>query len=299
MSRDIKIRPVMRETIDGAVAMIAPTFLWFLLYASVASAIGLYQEYGYMFADLSLLAGSSIIWILAGLLVSCAWAVSVYQGLLPGSSKNTVAVDTGKLLVANLLVILVFILVAFMIGLFLVIFSGIMIAASGYDPSGSDAADISGSIAALQASGGIWMIYAISAVGLAILIWFGVRLILYGAATVAQGRVIVFQSWGLTKGATLKIALLTVLFVGVPLALMAVANEATAHVLGLKTLWSEVGISFEESATPVTGGILQSVMAWGLSALYQMPVFLLGHSLAAALYRRLGPETVDAEVTFG
>jgi len=279
--------------------MIAPTSLWFLLYAGVTLVTGLFTEYGHQFYSYGLYSSLAIIGGFAALASSCAWAVSVYRGLLPRSSQGSVAADISKLVIANLLVFLVFALVAFMIGLFLVIFSGIMIAASGYDPSGSDAADISGSIAALQASGGIWMIYALSAAGLVVLIWFGLRLILYGAATVIQGRVIVFQSWGLTKGAVVKIALLAVLFMGVPFVLMVIAGEATAHVLGLETFWSEAGFSFEESATPVTGGILQSAIGWVLTALYQMPGFLLGHSLAAALYRRLGPEAVDAEITFG
>jgi len=279
--------------------MIAPTFLWFLLFAGVTVAFGLYDEYSNLAYSPGLIALLALAGILLGLASSCAWAVSVYRRLLPRVSQNSFAADTSKLVVANILVILVFVLVAFMIGLFLVIFSGIMIVASGYDPSGRDAADISGSIAALQASGGIWLIYALSAVGMVVLVWFGLRLILYGVATVIQGRVIVFRSWGLTKGAAVKIALLAALFVGVPFVLLMLANETTAHMLGLETWWAEGGFSFEESATPVTGGILQSTLGWGLAALYQLPVFLLGHSLAAALYRRLGPETVDAEGTFG
>ena len=299
MSRDIKIRPVIRETITGAVTMIAPTFLWFLLYASVTTVIGLYGDYGSLFDNPGLLIGLALIEVLIALALSCTWAVAVYRRLLPHYSQSSVMSDIGKLIIANLLVIMVFILVVFIVSLFLVIFSGILIVVSGYDPSGSDAADISGSVAALQASGGIWLIYAVSAAGLAVLIWFGLRLMLYGASTVVQGRVIVFQSWGLTKGAVLKIALLAALLIGAPVVLAIIAGEATSHVLGLETWWSGEGFNFEESATPVTGGILQSALGWGLVALYQLPVFLLGHSLAAALYRRLGPETVDAEATFG
>ena len=96
--------------------------------------------------------------------VSCVWGAAIYRQLLAPTTGNSLTKDAGKLILANLLVYMVFIIVAFIAMLFLVIVSGILVIASGYDPSAADPSDISGSMDALRASGAVWVLYGLIAV---------------------------------------------------------------------------------------------------------------------------------------
>ncbi len=272
MDRQLDFIAIFRETARGAVSALAPTLGWGLLF------VGTYIVALLMIAD-GRFDPQSVRYIAIALMigVSCVWGAAIYRQLLAPTSGNSLAEDTGKLILANLLVYMVFIIVAFIAMLFLVIVSGILVIASGYDPSTADPSDISGSMDALRASGAVWVLYGLIAVVSAVLVWFALRLVLYGATTIARGRVLVFQSWPLTKGAGFRLALLAGVFIGLPAALLMLAHLNRVPTV----LW----LAVPDGAVSLQGAVLGVVLNAG--------AFLFGHSFAAALYRRLGSEQVD------
>ncbi len=275
MERQLDLVAIIRETARGAVSALAPTLGWGLLF------VGAYALSLLMIADGRFVPQSGR-YIASALMigVSCAWGAAIYRQLLAPKTGNSLAKDTGKLILANLLVFMAFVIVAFIAMLFLVIVSGILVVASGYDPSAADPSDISGSMDALRRSGAVWLLYGLIAVVAGVLVWFALRLVLYGAATIARGRVLVFQSWSLSKGAVVRIALLAGVFVAIPAAALMLAH--LNHVPAV--LWL---------AVPGGSVSLQGVL---LGVALNAAAFLFGHSFAAALYRRLGAEDVAAAI---
>ncbi len=271
MSHKVEFAPVAGETVAGARRMLFATWHWGALYGVVAVLLALYRDYGGLSAGMVMPFAVLKLAILLG--PACLWGAAIYQKLLPGDRSGRLSKATGKLALASLLVYLLFFLLVFIAALFLILISVILVVASGYTPGNGSGA--SGSISALEASGAIWLLYALCAAVIVLLVWFGLRLILFGAATVTAGRVVVFRSWGLTGGAVIKIALLCLVLIGSPAILSSLILELTSRMFG------------------------QAVMFAIMTVLFQLLFFLLGHSLAAALYRRLGPQAVDAEAVFG
>ena len=98
------------------------------------------------------------------------------------------------------LITFVFSLAGFVVALALIIFSVVLVVASGHEPSGVASTDTDASLQALRNSGAIWILYALLAAGAGVLIWFALRLTLAVPATLTAQRIHVFRTWGQTKG---------------------------------------------------------------------------------------------------
>lgn len=167
--------------------------------------------------------------------------------------------DWRNVFVSHILVAVFFGTVLFIASLFLIILAGVLVAVSGHDPTTADPSDTAASLEALQQSGAIWILYTLLGVGAAGCIWLLARILIAGPATIGEGRVMVFRTWGMTKPLLIRI-----LSIGA-FSLLPVVIATGA----LSALASQI-------PSPEVGVILR-VLAW-------MPAFLMLHAFAASFY---------------
>ncbi|MEO0549248.1 MAG: hypothetical protein AAFZ91_04950 [Pseudomonadota bacterium] len=286
---DMSLGSIFKESLDGARAVIVPSLPWLALFAFVA---------GYRAWTSAGLAGSQAsLAVEAGLFlcllyVGCLFSAVMYKRLLPetGSKLRSIAL---RLSLANLLLYMAVLIILFILALFLSIFSGVMVGLTDYDPSNADPSEIASSLAALQESGTIWPLYILLAASIAGMVWFALRMIVFGAATVAAGKVTVFQSWAWTKRHVLKILGLAIVLQALVFAVLFAAGEALTNALGvpstlLLTFERESTLQFEFGEAERT--LDQIGIGTAIRTFLLAPFWWLGHALAVALYRRLAPE---------
>ena len=288
---------LMREALGNARAVALPTLPGLLLFAA---AMGGQSWFNRLAAD-----GSSfmLLWMCVSLVtifVGCFWSADMYRKLLPDSGVRTVFVDAGRLFLASLAVYGLYFIVGFLLTLFFSIFAGILIGTAGYDPSedaGSSEA-VWESIQALSNSGGAVLLYILLFVAAAGLVWLGLRLFLFGAATVGERRLTIFRSWSWTSGHVSRIALLWVVLQLAPWIVLTLLASGFLHLAGVDTVFS-----FTTAGQAQPGDV--ALPAWlhagltSLATLILAPFYWLGHGLAVALYKQLAPDRVDPDATFG
>ncbi len=130
-----------------------------------------------------------------------------------------------------------FALVGFVIALALIIFSVVLVVASGHDPSTIAATETDASLEALRQSGAIWILYALLIAGAGVLVWLALRLTLCLPATLTQQRLHIFRTWGQTKGHILNVSAVAAFALLPALVLMLVAYQ-----LDLGPSWNSFGL---------------------------------------------------------
>ena len=273
---EIDLVAAARQTAAATITAFSRTGLWIGLFALSAALAALASTFG----TLANFAGYALL-VLAG----SAWAVAIFRELIPIGVSGRFAADTWRVFIATWLFHLVSALIIFIVVLFLIILSVILIVISGYEPPAGEVADVSGSIAALQASGAIWLLYIVMLASSAALIWFGLRLVLFAAATATRGTVLVFQTWGLTKGKVVPIACLAAVFVAAPVGVALFLGDATAATLGLPSTWNDVHAA--RTGFVQADFLPQLSFNRFLQTLYLVPAILSGHCLSATLYKLL------------
>jgi len=240
-------------------------------------------------------------WTLLGAVViftGSFWSATMYRRLLPEAGTGSTMRDTIRLFAANLAVYALFAILIFLLMLFFSIFSSVLIDASGYDPSqsGQSAGDIWRSVEALSDSGAAIILYALLVIAAGALVWLGLRLFLFGAATVAERHVTIFRSWPWTSKHVARIALLWVGLQLIPWLVLSLVASLVLHVGGGTVIVSVYALP------PGAGAELGDAAFAGLVGMCVFllaPYYWLGHGLSAALYQRLSPNRVDADMTFG
>lgn len=272
----VDIGSAARQALAGSRTIFTGTGIWIIVFGAASAVYAVLATTGLVGG----LAGYAIVWAAIS-----GWSVAMFRFLLPIGVTGRFQQDVGRVFAATGLVHLVYGLMVFILVLFLVIFSVILVVVSGVTPSGSDSADVSKSIAALQQSGAIWLIYAVMLAASGVFVWFGLRLILFAAATATRGRVLVFQTWPLTKGSVLPIGALAALFIAAPIGGALYLGDVTAASLGLSKLASQ--------SDPAVSGVVQTEvypqlgLLKFLQTLYFAPAIVLTNSLAATLYKTL------------
>ncbi|WP_084396199.1 hypothetical protein [Henriciella aquimarina] len=260
-------------------ALAAAGWAWFNHQSVNAGAFGSLGEQG--------------LWLFVGLMtifVGCFWSADMYRKALPEAGERNLFGDAGRLFLANLAVYGLYFLLFFFLTLFFSLLVGILLGTAGYDPSQQASPEsVSQSMQALSESGGAVLLYLLMLVAMAGLVWLGLRLFLFGVATVAERRVTIFRSWSWTSRHVSRLALVWVFLQLVPWLVAMLLVMAAAHAAGL------TGSAQAAGATPA----LPVAALTGLTVLLLAPFFWLGHGLAVVLYKRLAPNRVDAETTFG
>lgn len=286
-----------REALVNARAVALPTLPGLILFAA---AMGAQSWFNGLASD-----GSSfmLMWMCVSLMtvfVGCFWSADMYRKLLPGTGGPALFVDAGRLFLANLAVYGLYFIIGFLLTLFFTIFSGILIGAAGYDPS--DAGDgteaVWQSIEALSNSGGALVLYGLLMLAAAGLVWLGLRLFLYGAATVGESRLTIFRSWPWTRGQVWRIGLVWLVLQLVPWIVLTIIASGLLHLGGVDTVFSFTTAGQAGPDGAAAPAAIHAVLT-GAATLILAPFYWLGHGLAAALYRHLAPGRVDAETTFG
>ncbi len=261
---------------------IGPSAPWVLLYclaSGVFNVLPLLADPASFDVLLYMLAGG-LVALVAGVLLSAR----LYQLALPEADRSLPQVAQ-RLILSNLLVYIAFGIVLFLLGLFFSITAGILIAVSGYDPSeAGDPADVTTSIVALSSSGAGVVIYLLLAVALAGLIYLSLRLVLYGAATAAEGRPLVFETWGWTRGAVRSLFVVALATHLAPYLAAFVVNSLIATAFGLPSAF-DFATAVEQPITDPATAFVWAV----IGTLIASPGIILGHGMAAAAYRRLAP----------
>lgn len=280
MEKTFSKREALKQTYATARMLALPILPYFLVAASVVIAL---------YTVSAVMSGGSTPDFLIGLveliLISSVAVLFYLKALKRSDPAEHLLRDTRNVFFATLLMGLLFGIIGFLLALFFSVFAGILLANDGFDPEtfNDDPALIAQQIGAfLQEPAGM-IIGALLLVACLALAWLAARLVLYGIATAASGRIRVFETWGWSKQNGFSILLVGLVVSFLPSAIMLAGILGITHQLETATtsLWQAT--------------LINETSRFGL--LY--PVFLLGHGFAVAVYRQLSPELVDVEDAFG
>ena len=186
-----------------------------------------------------------------------------------------------SLATAQLLVFLLFAILSVFSLMFLVTLTGIIAAAGGFDPAAInfDALELGGAATSLGAAGTL-ILSAIVIVCICALMWVSTRLVMFGVATVAERRVMVFRTWPWSKGNAFKIGIFY----------LVVLTPIVTLLIGLH--FSTGQLNAPEIASSAFESWLTRFLSTGLGIIL---IFLIGHAAALAVYRQLAPEPASSD----
>lgn len=264
MTDQLSISQIAQRTVSGSLGALKATWIAGVVF------------FGVCVLGVVLPGKNAIVLVVAGWLSAGLWGAAIYRQQLRPDAETKFWQDYIRLLVAALLYGLALFLILFIVALALILMSVVLVVASGYDPSATGPNSVDGSIAALRASGAIWLLYALLAAGAAAVWWLCLRLMLYGAATIARGKVLIFQTWPWTKGHVLRLGLISLIFIVLP----------TGLYLGFAQMFGAPVPIFASDANHGSNAIGVAVAA----ALIQAVIFLVGHVLASVVYRLIAAD---------
>jgi len=264
MTPPLTVRTLVKEGWQHGLAALAPNLAWLALFAAAG---GGYSAALHMEGNLAAPFAMVLLTFLAGIQLSRG----LYRHLTgprPGGFL--------QLTHANLAMYLAFLFMGVFVGFFLLILPGILIEAQGKYQLGEDAAPELVQKAFLEmlptAYGAVYILVA--AAGFGVLSYFALRLMLYGAATVDQGKTKVFETFEWTRGQVKTLTLAALATHVLPFAAGLAANAAL------------------RAAVPDT--TLGHVIEGAAGVLLFAPFLLTGHAMAVAAYQRLKPAPILA-----
>ncbi len=259
MAPHLSVRNLVNEGWQHGFAALVPNLRWLAL---LAAAGGAYSAALHLDGNLAAPFAMVLVTFLAGI----QFSRGVYRCRIGPRPGGFLALTH-----ANLAVYLAFLFMGVFVGFFLLILPGILIEAQGKYELGADAAPELVQRAFLEmlptAYGAVYILVA--AAGFAVLSYFAIRLMLYGAATVDQGAAKVFETFDWTRGQVKTLAAAALATHVLPFAAGLAANAA------LRTVVPDTAPGH---AIEGVGGVLLFA-----------PFLLTGHAMAAAAYRRLKP----------
>lgn len=215
------------------------------------------------------------------------WSASMYRiGLRRGKGYRSFLKDVTRLVAGNLLIYFAAGMILFFVALFIGLFSMVLAATTGADPSSGDGTDISGTMQALQDSGMIWLLYSLMATTAIGIGWFAIRLLTFGAATVSQKEIRVFQTWPITKPLTSQLLIRALILQVLPFAALFTLAEVICLLIGLPTF-------FRPDPSFGQGGMAISI---AIHLIFLAPFWIIGHSFAISAYKQLEADFEDRSV---
>ncbi|MEL7130261.1 MAG: hypothetical protein AAGK23_12010 [Pseudomonadota bacterium] len=276
MGTGIALGASVRGTLNRASALALPVAPYF----AVLAAISLLVRGGVLMLGVEGLAAqtpyvlSTILWLIV--------AARTYQLGLGRTDDANLFSGSIRLGLATSLILFLFSMVIFIIGLFLVIFSGILLATVDFDPekAETDPAEFARAAGELATSaGGVILVLLIIAAVLGIG-WIAARLVLFGVKTIEVDRVRVLQTWDQTRGNGWKILALGTLLVALPYLLAALGSLGVYSFFGGPTL---------------TADLSAQAVYW----IVAFPAFLISHAFALHVHGSVTEYAVDVENAFG
>ncbi len=200
-----------------------------------------------------------------------AYSLSLYRAMLGGEPGGFVALAKANALVYllfSILGLLAFVAMSFFLSFFL---WGVGLEVDADTPPDEAQA----AIMALMTSPAGWVVWAVLALVALGFVWLALRLILYGASTVAGGKTVVFRTFSATKGHMLHLGAASVLTHLLPFALVMLLTHFLIQPVGADAPAQAVYASLR--------GALGALV---------LPLFLTpGHGLAVEALRRLSPNS--------
>jgi len=235
------------------------------------------------FAVLSLVGSAwSVIFVkLAWMMALAGVAVIAYQRAIGRGSDRQWLSSTISLTIATILIGLLFVIIGVLLVLLLVMITGIVLGADGL--GGIEALDAFEDFYSLIAEMStaaeivIGILALASGVGL---VWISVRLVLFGIATVAQERLMIFRTWNWTKGHAVRIFVFYAIF--------------TSPIWFL-ILYASIGLVGSDDVVALSAFQPEEIL---FDAVFLIVNFLFGHAAAIAVYKQLVPETENYEAAF-
>ncbi len=224
--------------------------------------------------------GASLLWLLGFILVAAAAHAALTRAALsgPGMVRQNASSDAPRTLAALCIVGLLVVIVFFVLW---TVALAILIA-----PYVDEAAKLKENAAATEAlmqqaiQAQPNLVAGIGLAGALIIFVLTSRFYFAAPASVAQGRVLAFQSWAATRGHTLRIMVARLVLLGPALIL---AGALQSIVGGL------LGVNFQDTSA-VLQRALTDPLFWGAMQLLQVAVYgALEAGLSAQLYRQLAP----------
>lgn len=262
MNRSLELSTLISDTFAGATRLIVPSLQYAALF--VLSVAILFWG-GTALPDG---AGGSLAFIIllaASLFAHSVFSAAMYRELLP--TRGGLARAAWKLSLAWLLIVVIAAIMATIIVLFFSLIGSSLGVVSG--DSGQNITDMT---AEMRTSGTFYPLFALFMLTLLGVFWFGVRMILFSAATASRGAVHVFRTWFWTKGYFLGLAIGVLLFLVLPLIF---GHLLASALIGL---------------IPVSvGSATHASLAAGGYALALLPAAWLAHSFTAAAMKAIAP----------
>lgn len=253
MDETVSIPALVGKAWQNAARAAVPALPWLALLALAGGFFNWSFETGTGGTLLTLAALSCV--FVAGVQAS----LMAYRAMIPGATGRFMA-----LMHMNLAIYLAFFLTGFFVLFFVGAFGVMMLQLSGLVDLSAEGADaeIQSALNAMMATPYGWALAAVYATGLTGLCFLALRLLLAGAATVQTGHVMVFRTWGWTKGEVIRLGLASLATHVAPFLLGMLANMALIPVIG----------------TGDAGEFIAGVVFLALLA----PFILAGHGLAVA-----------------
>lgn len=227
--------------------------------------------------------GAGIFYVIELVTLSGVGAVAYRRALGLQMTKTWLAA-TLSLSLAQLLVELLFTIIASLLLAFLAMFAGILLSAgeAGLSDGFASADEFYALVSAISVPSQIILGLFVIVSSLA-LVWTSARLILFGVATLAYERLMIFRTWGWTAGHALRIMAFAAIFLSP---------------VWLLYLLAEFAVPIEPPA-PGESDLLRwrpgdTVVYVGMTFIY----FLLGHAAAVAVFKQLAPDFEDHQTAF-
>lgn len=264
MDESVSIPALVGEAWRNAARAAIPALPWLALLALAGGFFNWSFETGDGGTLLTLAALTGV--FVAGVQAS----LTAYRAMIVGAKGRFMA-----LMHMNLAIYLAFFLIGFFVLFFVGAFGVMMLQLSGLVDLSAEGADaqIQPALNSMMATPYGWALAAVYATGLTGLCFLALRLLLTGAATVQTGHVMVFRTWGWTKGHVIRLGLASLATHVVPFLLGVLADMALIPMIG----------------TGDVGQFLAGVVFLAL----MMPFILAGHGLAVAA---LPPASPDPDV---
>jgi hypothetical protein len=232
-----------------------------------------------------LFAGALVATLLATIFLQAACMRHATRDEPPGALALETGAPAFRLLGVSLQITFFLVLAFLPVFLAFSVAMGVLFSVRGIDPTALNAQDPNAIIAALGPGG----VLAMAVIGLALLapvLWFYARLILASPATIAEGRMMAFQTWKWTKGNGWR-CLAGVLLVSVPLGIaVAIISSIVQGVAGTPLDNPAAAIKDGELTRPLW-------LFWAVGALQgflnTLLVAVASSGVLAYLYRGLRP----------
>ena len=226
-----------------------------------------------------------MLWLIGFLLAAgiafaagCIYSAKLYGLALRTGPSFPARDDVINLGFANAAVYLLFGLLSFFVGFFLLMLPGVLMAQSGLlntEQAQSDPEAVQAALGELMRGPGGVIVALVALAGFIFLAYVALRLVMFGIATFARGEIRVLSTWGWTKGNLAKIAQIAVFTHGLPFLVVFAA------------LWL---------LRPIGGDTILGAGARAfVNVLLSALVILPGHGMATKVYLMLAPNLVEPQ----